>query len=67
MKNDASITHQENEINEENGTESVLSDTDRAGRNAAAVSGQVAGKEALRSMAMNEEAKRKKTDLTTGG
>lgn len=66
MKQDAKVTHQSNAINAENGMEAALEFSPEGGKNAASVSGAVAGREALRSMALDREPKRKKSELTTG-
>jgi len=66
MRNDANITHEENELHRMSGTEIALDDSGAGGRNVASVNKDTAGKEALRSMALNETDKRKLTDLATG-
>jgi hypothetical protein len=66
MKNDANITHQENELHRISGTESVLDDRGPGGNNVASVNEEVAGKEALRSIELNVTNNRKLTDLVTG-
>lgn len=67
MKQDANVTHQSNRINKENGTEIVKEDNGPGGNNVASVNADIAGREALRSMEMNEEERRKPSELTTGG
>ena len=66
MKFDAKVTHEENEQNRMSGTETALDDKGPGGRNVVSRNEGVAGKEALRSMALNETDKRKLTDLETG-
>ncbi len=66
MKNDANITHEENVRNRMSGTEIALDDRGPGVGNVASVNKETAGKEALRSMALNETNKRKLTDLETG-
>ncbi|HZG56870.1 hypothetical protein [Paenibacillus sp.] len=66
MKNDANVTHQENEMHRMSATEVALDDRGPGVGNVASVNKETAGKEALRSMALNETDKRKLTDLETG-
>jgi hypothetical protein len=66
MKNDANITHQENQLHRNSGTESVLDDRGPGGNNVASVNEETASKEALRSMELNATDKRKLTSLVTG-
>jgi hypothetical protein len=66
MKTDAKITHAENELHRMSATEVALDDRGEGGNNVASVNKETAGKEALRSMALNETDKRKLTDLETG-
>jgi hypothetical protein len=67
MKNDAGITHEENREHMISGTEPALDGKGPGGKNVASVNEEVAGKEAIRSMELNTDEKRKRTELTTGG
>lgn len=66
MKNDAKITHEENELHRMSAMEVALDDRGPGAGNVASVNKETAGKEALRSIALNETDKRKLTDLITG-
>jgi|GEM_PF-2742795 len=66
MKQDAKITHIENGMNKFSGTEDAMEEANFQGSNAASVNARTAGKEALRSMQLNTENIRKKSELTTG-
>lgn len=66
MKQDAKITHQENEMNLFSGTEDAMEEANFKGSNEASVNARTAGKEALRSMQLNTSDARKKSELTTG-
>ena len=66
MKQDAKITHEENELNQLSGTEDAMEEANFQGSNAASVNARTAGKEALRSMQLNTQDAHKKSELTTG-
>jgi hypothetical protein len=67
MRNDGSTTHKQNRENMISGTEPALDGKGPGGANVASVNEEVAGKEAVRSMELNTDEKRKRTELTTGG